>query len=167
MAYWGGPSGGLVSWRWQPLQPSTGFYGRCQSCFVYTTVQLTVRWGQPFLEHTFLYHLSRKDHRHNFSAYFYPIYLSSFPSRATDALDRSSPFVKDVHRLIRNPLSSFVPQFGLVGLAGWLLTRAAGVELAVFVQTAIFVIFNKVCTSQVSRGVFITPARGLERNRGS
>jgi phosphatidylinositol glycan class M len=117
--------------------------------------RLTGRWGQPFLEHTFLYHLSRKDHRHNFSAYFYPIYLTLFPPGPTDALARSSPFVKDVHRLIRNPLSSFVPQFSLVALAGWLLARTAGIEMAVFVQTAIFVIFNKVCTSQVGRGATV------------
>lgn len=35
-------------------------------------------------------------------------------------------------------------------LAGFWLTRRTGLEFAMFVQTTAFVIFNKVCTSQVS-----------------
>ncbi|KAL6761415.1 PIG-M-domain-containing protein [Haematococcus lacustris] len=33
-------------------------------------------YGQAFLDQAFLHHLSRQDHRHNFSIYFYDIYLS-------------------------------------------------------------------------------------------
>lgn len=101
------------------------------------------RWGQPFLQHTFLYHFTRLDHRHNFSSYFYPIYLSLFLSTGP-----SPPSL--TLAAIRHPLSSFVPQFGIVLSAGFLLTPRTGLVFAMFLQTAAFVVFNKVCTSQVS-----------------
>ncbi|BEI82571.1 hypothetical protein CcaverHIS002_0304390 [Cutaneotrichosporon cavernicola] len=95
-------------------------------------------WGQPFLEHTFLYHLSRLDHRHNFSPYFLPIYFARTMSDEGGTL---------LHAL-RNPLASFLPQVSLVLGAGFVLTPRLGVESAMFFQTALFVVFNKVCTSQ-------------------
>ncbi len=50
------------------------------------------RWGYPFVYETYLYHLHRLDHRHNFSPYWLPIYLSyRGPSRIPTAIPR--PFV--------------------------------------------------------------------------
>ena len=96
------------------------------------------RWGQPFLEHTFLYHIHRLDHRHNFSPYFYPIYL------ATSSTSKSTWTT-----LLRHPLAAFVPQLGLsIGLG--FAFGAKDLTLAWFVQTFAFVTFNKVCTSQAS-----------------
>ena len=103
---------------------------------------MNIRWGQPFLQHTFLYHLSRLDHRHNFSPYFYPIYLSLFP------INSSLP-PSAIITALRHPLASFVPQFGVVLAAGFMLTPRTGLVFATFVTTAVFVVFNKVCTSQV------------------
>ncbi|CAK9779766.1 hypothetical protein CC85DRAFT_286267 [Cutaneotrichosporon oleaginosum] len=95
-------------------------------------------WGEPFLEHTFRYHLARLDHRHNFSPYFLPIYFArTLPSDGGALL-----------RALRHPLASFLPQFSLVLGAGFALTPRLGVESAMFFQTALFVVFNKVCTSQ-------------------
>ncbi|KAK4686423.1 GPI mannosyltransferase 1 subunit M, partial [Tremellales sp. Uapishka_1] len=96
-------------------------------------------WGHPFLHHTFLHHLTRLDHRHNFSPYFYPIYLSLFPS--SDPTSTLSTF-------LRHPLTSFLPQATIVLLSGFVLTRKAGLVFTMFIQTTLFVIFNKVCTSQ-------------------
>jgi hypothetical protein len=105
-------------------------------------------WGAPFLEHTFTYHLSRLDHRHNFSPYFLPIYLNltSDPGSTPASLPLSL-----VLKVLRHPLASFLPQFSLVLGAGFALEGVLGVEGAMFFQTAIFVVFNKVCTSQVSK----------------
>ncbi|CAE6418916.1 unnamed protein product [Rhizoctonia solani] len=95
-------------------------------------------WGHPFLEHTYLYHLTRRDHRHNFSPYFYPIYLNYDLGYPSDSLPS---------QMLRNPLFSFVPQMGLCAVSGLLLGKK-DLAFAWFIQTMIFVTFNKVCTSQ-------------------
>lgn len=86
------------------------------------------RYGDAFMEHTYLYHVTRKDHRHNFSVWFYQMYLG---------FD---------HAFMG--LVAFVPQLLLVTVAG--VVFAKDVFFACFVQTFLFVTFNKVCTSQVT-----------------
>ncbi|KAI9057906.1 glycosyltransferase family 50 protein [Trametes sanguinea] len=99
-------------------------------------------WGQPFLEESYLYHLTRLDHRHNFSPYFYLVYLT-YPS------DTSTPEPVLWKRLLRSPLTSFVPQMALSLGTGLLFgRRREDLVFAWFVQTFVFVVFNKVCTSQ-------------------
>src|SRR3954452_14600414 len=102
-------------------------------------------WGYPFLYETYLYHIHRLDHRHNFSPYFYAIYLSLFsPSEQQDSWTRS------VSKIAQHPLASFLPQMTLALGSGLLLTNETSLEFAMFVQTWVFVMLNKVCTSQVS-----------------
>ncbi|KAG8708448.1 GPI mannosyltransferase 1 [Ceratobasidium sp. 394] len=96
-------------------------------------------WGYPFLQHTYLYHLTRRDHRHNFSPYFYPMYISY-------TLDTSSSLSRPT-QMLRNPLLSFLPQMMLCAMAGLTLGKK-DLPFAWFVQTMAFVTFNKVCTSQ-------------------
>ncbi|KAI8912170.1 PIG-M-domain-containing protein [Powellomyces hirtus] len=86
-------------------------------------------YGTDFLHETYLYHITRKDHRHNFSLYFYHMYLSSASA--------PSPM---------SSLLSFLPQFGLVTVLGAVLAK--DVVFACFAQTFAFVMLNKVCTSQ-------------------
>ncbi len=103
-------------------------------------------WGQPFLEESYLYHLHRLDHRHNFSPYFYLVYLT-YPSAD------SIPATTWWQQLLRSPLTSFVPQMSLALGTGFLFgRRKENLVFAWFVQTFVFVVFNKVCTSQVSLG---------------
>jgi phosphatidylinositol glycan class M len=89
-----------------------------------------ILYGMPFLEETYLYHIYRKDHRHNFSLYFYHMYLNTEKS-------------------VGGSLLSFVPQFIVV--LGLGIRFADDLAFAWFLQTFAFVALNKVCTSQVFR----------------
>jgi len=104
------------------------------------------RWGYPFVYESYLYHLHRRDHRHNFSPYFYLAYLT-YPSK--DGSNKLPP-PTTFEAIVRSPLISFVPQMGLSILAGFLFARRKqDLAFTWFVQTFAFVLFNKVCTSQV------------------
>ena len=92
-------------------------------------------YSTTFLTHTYLHHLTRIDHRHNFSPYNTLLHLSSAVPSATGAIKFES--------------LAFLPQLALSAvLIPFALAKKdlAGTMLA---QTFAFVTFNKVCTSQV------------------
>ncbi|KAL1757180.1 glycosyltransferase family 50 protein [Schizophyllum commune] len=101
-------------------------------------------WGYPFLYESYLYHVHRLDHRHNFSPYFYLVYLSWL-----DNITNATSHLSLIRQALRSPLTSFVPQMVLTLGTGLLFgRRARDLPFAWFVQTVAFVLFNKVCTSQ-------------------
>ncbi|XP_054812596.1 GPI mannosyltransferase 1 isoform X1 [Prosopis cineraria] len=86
-------------------------------------------YGWEFLHEALLYHLTRTDPRHNFSIYFYHIYLNY------------SNKISMVEKLV-----SFLPQF-VVQLV-LIFSLARDLPFCLFMQTVAFVAFNKVITAQ-------------------
>lgn len=83
-------------------------------------------YGWEFLHEALLYHLTRTDPRHNFSIYFYHIYLHY------------------EHELsILEKLVSFLPQFAVQLVL--MFSFALDLPFCFLVQTVAFVAFNKVC----------------------
>lgn len=88
----------------------------------------------PFVEHSYTYHLTRSDHRHNFSVYNTMLHSSSM--RGDEATFRIESL-------------AFAPQLWLsVGIIPFYLAKQ-DLASTMLAQTYAFVTFNKVCTSQV------------------
>lgn len=104
------------------LVSGSTFIGLGAACFWLYRVE--------FVQETFLYHLGRTDHRHNFSIWFYVLYLG-MSGEGAPALS----------------LAAFLPQ---VITQATIILRFAKVDVvyAFFLQTWAFVVFNKVVTAQ-------------------
>jgi GPI mannosyltransferase 1 subunit M len=89
--------------------------------------------GYRFLYEAYLYHFVRKDHRHNISIFYYAIYLASSVEKGY--LTQLLTF------------AGFVPQILALLFVGIRFGRGSFM-FAIFLQTVIFVAFNKVITAQ-------------------
>lgn len=108
-------------------------------------------YGHPFLLHTYLHHVTRIDHRHNFSPYNVLLYLTSADPAAAGALRIES--------------IAFVPQLLISCVLIPLVMAKKDLPTTMLAQTWTFVTFNKVCTSQVSQISNALPShsQGLQR----
>ncbi|PSR88778.1 PIG-M-domain-containing protein [Coniella lustricola] len=102
------------------------------------------QYGHPFLAHTYLHHVTRIDHRHNFSPYNILLYLTSAQGQTQQhALSasggESSGGVESF---------AFLPQLLLSCVLVPLVMAKKDLPTTMLVQTWVFVTFNKVCTSQ-------------------
>ncbi|KMQ46373.1 Mannosyltransferase, DXD [Trichophyton rubrum] len=103
--------------------------------FAGLNVAMYMLYGAPFLQHTYFHHVTRVDHRHNFSPYNMLLYLSSseisqgIPGNNFESL-------------------AFLPQLGLSAILIPLALAKRELAGSMLCQTFAFVTFNKVCTSQ-------------------
>ena len=93
-------------------------------------------YGFQCLYEAYLYHFTRTDNRHNFSVYFYDLYLR---------YNTSSGFGVGI--------LAFLPQ--LTSLVAISFACGRDLPFALFALTMVFVIFNKVCTAQVRNSLFV------------
>ena len=87
-------------------------------------------YGWDFLDNTYLYHITRKDSRHNFSVYFYLLYLTV------------------EYEDVGLNIITFLPQAILLLLLAYRFNNIYDVNFCLFCQTLVFVTFNKVVTAQ-------------------
>lgn len=128
-----------IIWALGPLHPLK-FINRARLQFALGTLVsfagltglMYAIYGSDYLQHSWLHHLTRIDHRHNFSPYATVLYYAS-------ADPASAP---------RFESWAFVPQLFLSGVLLPLVFARRDIAKTMFVQTFAFVAFNKVCTSQ-------------------
>ncbi|KAI5965770.1 GPI14 [Candida pseudojiufengensis] len=90
-------------------------------------------YGYEFIENSYLYHITRLDHRHNFSVYNVLLYYKSSLPSTTNI---------DIEKL------AFLPQLLLSAIIIPLILAKKDLLSCLFIQTFTFVTFNKVITSQ-------------------
>ncbi|KYK57575.1 glycosyltransferase family 50 [Drechmeria coniospora] len=91
-------------------------------------------YGTPFLVHTYFHHVTRVDHRHNFSPYNILLYLTSAHPPSSSSLRIES--------------LAFLPQLALSCVLIPFVLAKKDLATSMMAQTFAFVTFNKVCTSQ-------------------
>lgn len=98
-------------------------------------------YGYPFFEHTFFHHLTRIDHRHNFSPYNTLLYLSSLqPSTSSSTLSLTFERLAFIPQLLLSLI--------LIPVSCSRSSTPNAIASTLLAQTMTFVTFNKVCTSQ-------------------
>jgi len=110
-------------------------------------------YGEISMQEGLLYHFSRVDHRHNYSMYWYWIYLArartadaaltAATTAATVATSSNLFSLATLGRMLLIP-QAFLLAYSSVGMA----THNGQLGLTLFVQTYLFVTHNKVITAQ-------------------
>lgn len=103
--------------------------------FIILTVTMYKLYGIEFLSHSIIYHVIRIDHRHNFSIYNMSLYHESALASG------------DLKHFLALAFA-FIPQLGILAVLIPLLGARQDLVATLFLQTWLFVTFNKVITSQ-------------------
>ncbi|KAI9836707.1 MAG: GPI mannosyltransferase 1 [Sclerophora amabilis] len=101
------------------------------STFMALNLLMYYIYGSPFIQHTYLHHVTRIDHRHNFSPYNTLLYLHSSPSSNTHSV------------YLRLESVAFLPQLLLSTVVIPLCLAKRDLPSTMLAQTLAFVTFNK------------------------
>ncbi|XP_076224869.1 GPI alpha-1,4-mannosyltransferase I, catalytic subunit [Nomia melanderi] len=116
------------------LMPNRNQWKLVLSC-VFFVVLLTIInyyfFGYKYLYESFIYHLIRKDTKHNFSVYFYMLYLSA--NQPPGIIEKAC---------------TFLPQLVLLLTLSYAYSRKSDLPFAMFTQAMVMVTYNPVVTSQ-------------------
>ncbi|KAI1264912.1 glycosyltransferase family 50 protein [Xylariaceae sp. FL1019] len=112
--------------------------------FLLLNIAMYALYGTPFITHTYLHHITRIDHRHNFSPYNILLYLTSSqaPTTALTPTPSSGGGTLNIESV------AFLPQLLLSTLLIPFVGAKKDLATTMLAQTFAFVTFNKVCTSQ-------------------
>lgn len=144
---------GKYSWQmFYPSQARVKLVIAAVSSFLLLTYGSYALYGFDYIQEGFIYHVTRVDTRHNFSIYFYLLYLST---------DYNIPGLG---------LATFAPQFVLLVAYGLVYGTREHLLVAMFAQTVSLVAFNKVVTSQyfvwyLGLLPLVVPNLGLSRRK--
>ncbi|KAH8682524.1 GPI mannosyltransferase 1 [Xylariales sp. PMI_506] len=105
-------------------------------------------YGREFLQHTFFHHVSRIDHRHNFSPYNVLLYLTSAQPYLPASSDPTTTTISAALGALKIESVAFLPQLLLSCVLIPLVGAKKDLPATMLAQTFAFVAFNKVCTSQ-------------------
>ncbi|XP_015429115.1 PREDICTED: GPI mannosyltransferase 1 [Dufourea novaeangliae] len=103
----------------------------CVSLIILLTIVNYYFYGYKYLYESFIYHVIRKDTKHNFSVYFYMLYLSANHPPS-----------------IIQKIFTFLPQLILLLTLSYKYSRKSDLPFAMFTQAMVMVIYNSVLTSQ-------------------
>lgn len=106
----------------------------CAICFFIPTYLCYLAYGQTYLHEAFLYHAKREDHRHNFSPYWFLMYLNMGRRALGVGREYSAGYF------------AFIPQMLVLITVAWKLRY--NIAHACGIMTVVFIAFNKVCTVQ-------------------
>ncbi|KAJ8888647.1 hypothetical protein PR048_008139 [Dryococelus australis] len=104
----------------------------CASIVVALAVIFYFVYGYECLHESFFYHLSRRDSKHNFSVYFYMMYLTS--------VDAPSDLMLKI--------LTFAPQGMLLLVFSFVYSSKDNLMFCLLVQAIVMVMYNPVMTSQ-------------------
>ena len=118
--------------RRRPIQRALTFGMAFAGGLLIPTLYAYRAYGSVYVEEALLYHLRRADHRHSFSVFWLPIYLSrALRDESLTLLLKLAPFA--AHIILQ---------------AASLIALKHDIVQCTFAQTLLFVAANKVCTAQ-------------------
>lgn len=134
-------------------------------CTVFTTTFLAIvhsfyMFGEPYLLEALYYHFIRIDHRHNFSIYYYYLYLQQSQSLSpsySQSLQQPMKWLSTIPFIFQTMVLLLLPYRYLLlrSSSSSSSNKPSNLIYCLFLQTFVFILFNKVITGQYFLWIFI------------